>query len=203
MTFTMTRFVDEGKTNAGIFKALAIVPNHSIPLILCRTIGALLGTFGPLFPIGDHFKHYYARDGDWREQKYFMEIWLWSRSAPVFHRECASGLQVSLGIKRRGQSFYYCLNHRCRFEDFLERLHFIWKRLRVSPTRSLLMSLSLQTTDADDHFGVAGSVILLFAGLGIQSSVGRGFQTPISRDLILWVSLASQKNDASSQESRN
>ncbi len=81
VTFTtMTRFVDEEQTNAGIFKALGYRTRDIILKfvlwILCRDdrypSRTLLGHY---FPIGDHFKHYYARDGDWREQRsIFMEI---------------------------------------------------------------------------------------------------------------------------------
>ena len=99
VTFTtMTRFVDEERTNAGIFKALGyrtkdIILKFVLYGFFAGTIGTLLGTLlGHYFLSGDHFQHYHARDGDWREQRVFLWRYDSDCARTVFRCECASRL---------------------------------------------------------------------------------------------------------------
>ena len=84
---------------------------------------------------------------------------------------------------------------------FLERLHFIWKRLSFTHKVTARNLFRYKQRMLMTIFGVAGSVALLFAGLGIQSSVGgvpkRQFQEILSYELIV-----AKKKNASSQESK-
>ena len=84
---------------------------------------------------------------------------------------------------------------------FLERLHFIWKRLSFTHKVTARNLFRYKQRMLMTIFGVAGSVALLFAGLGIQSSVGgvpkRQFQEILSYELIV-----AKKTNASSQESK-
>ena len=84
---------------------------------------------------------------------------------------------------------------------FLERLQFIWKRLSFTHKVTARNLFRYKQRMLMTIFGVAGSVALLFAGLGIQSSVGgvskRQFQEILSYELIV-----AKKTNASYQESK-
>ena len=84
---------------------------------------------------------------------------------------------------------------------FLERIHFIWKRLNFTHKVTARNLFRYKQRMMMTIFGVAGSVALLFAGLGIQSSVGsvpkRQFQEILSYELIV-----AKKTNASYQESK-
>ena len=81
----------------------------------------------------------------------------------------------------------------------LEKLPFIWKRLtftqKVTARNIFRYKLRMFMT----IFGVAGSVALLFAGLGIQSSVS-GIAERQFGDLLSYDILLVQKEDASSEQ---
>ena len=71
----------------------------------------------------------------------------------------------------------------------LERFHFLWKRLSFTQKVTVRNIFRYKQRMIMTIFGVAGSVALLFAGLGIQSSVGgvpqRQFGEILKYDMIL------------------
>ncbi|MFR6445764.1 MAG: hypothetical protein ACLUO7_09580 [Streptococcus sp.] len=122
------------------------------------------------------------------------------RSA-VFRRECASAYWVSRKeLKEEANLLLLPKPPVSGSKIFLERLQFIWKRLSFTHKVTARNLFRYKQRMLMTIFGVAGSIALLFAGLGIQSSVGgvskRQFQEILSYELIV------AKNNASSQESK-
>lgn len=209
VTFTtMTRFVDEERTNAGIFKALGyrtrdIILKFVLYGFFAGTIGTLLGTL---------LGHYFLSGIISNIITQGMVI---GESREYFYRDITL---IALGLSFIASVFpaYWVARKELKEEAnllllpkppvsgskiFLERLHFIWKRLnfthKVTARNLFRYKLRMLMT----IFGVAGSVALLFAGLGIQSSVGsvskRQFQEILSYELIV-----AKKTNASYQESK-
>ena len=175
----MTRFVDEERTNAGILRHWAIITKDIIlKFVLYGFFAGTIGTptrnpAGPLFPIGDHFQHYYARDGDWREQRVFYGDMTLIALGLSFVASVLPAYWVSRKeLKEEANLVITAQTTGIWFEDFpgaspvyleaSEFHHKVTARNLFRYKQRMLMTI----------FGVAGSVALLFAGLGIQSSVG-------------------------------
>ena len=209
VTFTtMTRFVDEERTNAGIFKALGYRTKDIILKFVLY--GFFAGTIGTL--LGSLLGHYFLSGIISNIITQGMVI---GESREYFYRDITL-IALGLSFVASVLPAYWVARKELKEEAnllllpkppvsgskiFLERLHFIWKRLnfthKVTARNLFRYKLRMLMT----IFGVAGSVALLFAGLGIQSSVGsvskRQFQEILSYELIV-----TQKTNASSQESK-
>lgn len=209
VTFTtMTRFVDEERTNAGIFKALGYRTKDIILKFVLY--GFFAGTIGTL--LGSLLGHYFLSGIISNIITQGMVI---GESREYFYRDITL-IALGLSFVASVLPAYWVARKELKEEAnllllpkppvsgskiFLERLHFIWKRLnfthKVTARNLFRYKLRMLMT----IFGVAGSVALLFAGLGIQSSVGsvskRQFQEILSYELIV-----AKKTNASSQESK-
>lgn len=209
VTFTtMTRFVDEERTNAGVFKALGYRTKDIILKFVLY--GFFAGTIGTL--LGSLLGHYFLSGIISNIITQGMVI---GESREYFYRDITL---IALGLSFIASVFpaYWVSRKELKEEAnllllpkppvsgskiFLERLHFIWKRLSFTHKVTARNLFRYKQRMLMTIFGVAGSVALLFAGLGIQSSVGsvskRQFQEILSYELIV-----AQKNNASSQESK-
>ena len=209
VTFTtMTRFVDEERTNAGIFKALGYRTKDIILKFVLY--GFFAGTIGTL--LGSLLGHYFLSGIISNIITQGMVI---GESREYFYRDITL-IALGLSFVASVLPAYWVARKELKEEAnllllpkppvsgskiFLERIHFIWKRLnfthKVTARNLFRYKLRMLMT----IFGVAGSVALLFAGLGIQSSVGgvpkRQFQEILSYELIV-----AKKTNASSQESK-
>ncbi|MCY7035285.1 FtsX-like permease family protein [Streptococcus sanguinis] len=195
---TMTRFVDEERTNAGVFKALGY---HSRDIIrkfaLYGLVAGTLGTF-----IGILLGHYFLSGVISSIITRGMVL-----SAPH------SYFYISYSILALGLSLLssvlpaYLVARRELTEEaahlllpkppvkgskiFLERLTLIWRRLSFTQKVTARNIFRYKQRMFMTIFGVAGSVALLFAGLGIQSSIGsvpkRQFEEILRYDLIVAV----------------
>lgn len=209
VTFTtMTRFVDEERTNAGIFKALGYRTKDIILKFVLY--GFFAGTIGTL--LGSLLGHYFLSGIISNIITQGMVI---GESREYFYRDITL-IALGLSFVASVLPAYWVARKELKEEAnllllpkppvsgskiFLERIHFIWKRLnfthKVTARNLFRYKLRMLMT----IFGVAGSVALLFAGLGIQSSVGsvskRQFQEILSYELIV-----AKKTNASYQESK-
>lgn len=209
VTFTtMTRFVDEERTNAGVFKALGYRTKDIILKFVLY--GFFAGTIGTL--LGSLLGHYFLSGIISNIITQGMVI---GESREYFYRDITL-IALGLSFVASVLPAYWVARKELKEEAnllllpkppvsgskiFLERIHFIWKRLnfthKVTARNLFRYKLRMLMT----IFGVAGSVALLFAGLGIQSSVGsvskRQFQEILSYELIV-----AKKTNASSQESK-
>ena len=209
VTFTtMTRFVDEERTNAGIFKALGYRTKDIILKFVLY--GFFAGTIGTL--LGSLLGHYFLSGIISNIITQGMVI---GESREYFYRDITL-IALGLSFVASVLPAYWVARKELKEEAnllllpkppvsgskiFLERIHFIWKRLNFTHKVTARNLFRYKQRMLMTIFGVAGSVALLFAGLGIQSSVGsvskRQFQEILSYELII-----AKKSNASYQESK-
>ena len=209
VTFTtMTRFVDEERTNAGIFKALGyrtrdIILKFVLYGFFAGTIGTLLGTLLGHYFLSGIISNIITQGmviGESRE--YFYGDMTLIALGLSFVASVLPAYWVSRKeLKEEANLLLLPKPPVSGSKIFLERLHFIWKRLSFTHKVTARNLFRYKQRMLMTIFGVAGSVALLFAGLGIQSSVGgvskRQFQEILSYELIVV-----KKTNASSQESK-
>ena len=199
VTFTtMTRFVDEERTNAGVFKALGY---HSRDIIRKFALyGLVAGSLGTL--IGILLGHYFLSGVISSIITRGMVL-----SAPHAYFYISYSL-LALGLSLLSSVLpAYLVARRELTEEaahlllpkppvkgskiFLERLSFIWRRLSFTQKVTARNIFRYKQRMFMTIFGVAGSVALLFAGLGLQSSIGgipkRQFEEILRYDLIVAV----------------
>ena len=179
VTFTtMTRFVDEERTNAGIFKALGyrskdIIAKFVIYGLVAGSIGTFLGilighyilapTISHIITermiVGESQQHFY-----WTYSCLALGLSLVASVLPAYlvsrrelHDEAAQLLLPKPPAKGS--------------KIILERITFIWSHLSFTQKVTARNIFRYKQRMLMTVFGVAGSVALLFAGLGIQSSV--------------------------------
>ena len=180
VTFTtMTRFVDEERTNAGIFKALGyqnkdIVAKFVLYGFLAGTVGTVLGTLlGHYLLAGVISDVITAGMVVGKSQEYFY----WSYSLLALALSWVSSVLPAYLVARRElhDEAAQLLLPKPPVKGskiLLERLSFIWSRLSFTHKVTARNIFRYKQRMLMTIFGVAGSVVLLFAGLGIQSSVG-------------------------------
>lgn len=214
VTFTtMTRFVDEERTNAGIFKALGY---HSKDIIAKFVIyGQVAGTLGTFFGIlighyilaptishiitermivGESQQYFY-----WTYSCLALGLSLIASVLPAYlvsrrelHEEAAQLLLPKPPVKGS--------------KILLERITFIWSHLSFTQKVTARNIFRYKQRMLMTIFGVAGSVALLFAGLGIQSSVvgvaDRQFKDLQQYQMILSVNSRASDSDKAKLEEK-
>ena len=179
VTFTtMTRFVDEERTHAGIFKALGyrskdIIAKFLLYGLVAGTVGTALGSILGHYLLAGVISSVITKGmvvGETQIQFYWSYSILalglsWLASVlPAYlvarrelHDEAAQLLLPKPPVKGA--------------KILLERISFIWRRLSFTHKVTARNIFRYKQRMLMTIFGVAGSVALLFAGLGIQSSV--------------------------------
>ena len=214
VTFTtMTRFVDEERTNAGIFKALGyhskdIIAKFVIYGLVAGTLGTLLGILIGHYVLAPTISHIITeRMIVGENQQYFY--WTYSCLAlglslvasvlPAYlvscrdlHEEAAQLLLPKPPVKGS--------------KILLERITFIWSHLSFTQKVTARNIFRYKQRMLMTIFGVAGSVALLFAGLGIQSSVvgvaDRQFKDLQQYQMILSVNSRASDSDKAKLEEK-
>ena len=214
VTFTtMTRFVDEERTNAGIFKALGyhskdIIAKFVIYGLVAGTLGTLLGilighyVLAPTIShiitermiVGETQQHFY-----WTYSCLALGLSLIASVLPAYlvsrrelHEEAAQLLLPKPPVKGS--------------KILLERITFIWSHLSFTQKVTARNIFRYKQRMLMTIFGVAGSVALLFAGLGIQSSVvgvaDRQFKDLQQYQMILSVNSRASDSDKAKLEEK-
>ncbi|COE89227.1 ABC transporter permease [Streptococcus pneumoniae] len=179
VTFTtMTRFVDEERTHAGIFKALGyrskdIIAKFLLYGLVAGTVGTALGSILGHYLLANVISSVITKGmvvGETQIQFYWtysllaLVLSLLASVLPAYlvawrelHDEAAQLLLPKPPVKGA--------------KILLERIGFIWRRLSFTHKVTARNIFRYKQRMLMTIFGVAGSVALLFAGLGIQSSV--------------------------------
>ena len=207
VTFTtMTRFVDEERTNAGIFKALGyhskdIIAKFVIYGLVAGTLGTLLGILIGHYVLAPTISHIITeRMIVGESQQYFY----WTYSC------LALGLSIVASVLPA-----YLVSRRELHEEaaqlllpkppakgskiILERITFIWSHLSFTQKVTARNIFRYKQRMLMTIFGVAGSVALLFAGVGIQSS-GVGVADRQFKDLQQYQMILSVNSRASDSD---
>ncbi|MFS9269615.1 FtsX-like permease family protein [Streptococcus infantis] len=179
VTFTtMTRFVDEERTNAGIFKALGyhskdIIAKFVIYGLVAGTIGTLLGILIGHYVLAPTISHIITgRMIVGESQQYFY----WTYSCLALGLSLVASVLPAYLVSRRElhEEAAQLLLPKPPVKGskiLLERITFIWSRLSFTQKVTARNIFRYKQRMLMTIFGVGGSVALLFAGLGIQSSV--------------------------------
>lgn len=207
VTFTtMTRFVDEERTNAGIFKALGyrnrdIVAKFVLYGFLAGTVGTILGTLlGHYLLAGVISDVITAGMVVGKSQEYFY----WSYSLLALTLSWVSSVLPAYLVARRelhdeAAQLLLPKSPVKGSKILLERLSFIWSRLSFTHKVTARNIFRYKQRMLMTIFGVAGSVALLFAGLGIQSSVGGVVERQFEQ-IQQYQMIVAEKSSATEQE---
>ena len=179
VTFTtMTRFVDEERTNAGIFKALGyhskdIIAKFVIYGLVAGTLGTLLGILIGHYILAPTISHIITeRMIVGESQQYFY----WTYSCLALGLSLVASVLPAYLVSRRelheeAAQLLLPKPPAKGSKIILERITFIWSHLSFTQKVTARNIFRYKQRMLMTIFGVAGSVALLFAGLGIQSSV--------------------------------
>lgn len=214
VTFTtMTRFVDEERTNAGIFKALGyhskdIIAKFVIYGLVAGTLGTLLGILIGHYILAPTISHIITeRMIVGESQQYFY----WTYSCLALGLSLIASVLPAYLVSRRElhEEAAQLLLPKPPVKGskiFLERITFIWSRLSFTQKVTARNIFRYKQRMLMTIFGVAGSVALLFAGLGIQSSVvgvaDRQFKDLQQYQMILSVNSRASDSDKAKLEEK-
>ena len=210
VTFTtMTRFVDEERTHAGIFKALGyrskdIISKFLLYGLVAGTVGTALGSILGHYLLAGVISNVITKGmvvGETQIQFYWTYSLLalvlsWLASVlPAYlvarrelHDEAAQLLLPKPPVKGA--------------KILLERIGFIWRRLSFTHKVTARNIFRYKQRMLMTIFGVAGSVALLFAGLGIQSSVA-GVPSKQFQQIQQYQMIVSENPSATNQDKAN
>ena len=189
VTFTtMTRFVDEERTNSGVLKALGysnsdVIMKFVIYGFVASMTGTILGIFAGHCILSRIIAEIVTGDTTLGSTTYYF-YWSYTLIAIVFALVSAVLPAFIIARKELSEKPSQLLLPKPPVKGskiFLERIDFIWRRLSFAHKVTARNIFRYKQRMLMIIFGVAGSVALLFAGLGIQSSLGKIIDNQFSR----------------------
>ena len=214
VTFTtMTRFVDEERTNAGIFKALGyhskdIIAKFVIYGLVAGTLGTLLGILIGHYILAPTISHIITERMIVGESQ---QCFYWTYSCLALGLSLVASVLPAYLVSRRElhEEAAQLLLPKPPVKGskiLLERITFIWSHLSFTQKVTARNIFRYKQRMLMTIFGVAGSVALLFAGLGIQSSVvgvaDRQFKDLQQYQMVLSVNTRASDSDKSKLEEK-
>nr|WP_205397166.1 FtsX-like permease family protein [Streptococcus lutetiensis] len=207
VTFTtMTRFVDEERTNSGVLKALGysnsdVIMKFVIYGFVASMTGTILGIFAGHYILSRVIAEIVTGDTTLGSTTYYF-YWSYTLIAIVFALVSAVLPAFIIARKELSEKPSQLLLPKPPVKGskiFLERIGFIWRRLSFTHKVTARNIFRYKQRMLMTIFGVAGSVALLFAGLGIQSSLGKIIDNQFSR-LMPYDMIVVTNDDSGSQK---
>ncbi|WP_302192467.1 FtsX-like permease family protein [uncultured Streptococcus sp.] len=207
VTFTtMTRFVDEERTNSGVLKALGysnsdVIMKFVIYGFVASMTGTILGIFAGHYVLSRVIAEIVTGDTTLGSTTYYF-YWSYTLIAIVFALVSAVLPAFIIARKELSEKPSQLLLSKPPVKGskiFLERIGFIWRLLSFTHKVTARNIFRYKQRMLMTIFGVAGSVALLFAGLGIQSSLGKITDNQFSR-LMPYDMIVVTSDDSSSQK---
>ncbi len=207
VTFTtMTRFVDEERTNSGVLKALGysnsdVIMKFVIYGFVASMTGTILGIFAGHYVLSRVIAEIVTGDTTLGSTTYYF-YWSYTLIAIVFALVSAVLPAFIIARKELSEKPSQLLLPKPPVKGskiFLESIGFIWRRLSFTHKVTARNIFRYKQRMLMTIFGVAGSVALLFAGLGIQSSLGKIIDNQFSR-LMPYDMIVVTSDDSSSQK---
>lgn len=183
VTFTtMTRFVDEERSNSGLLKALGysngdVIRKFLVYGTVASLLGSVLGIFGGHYLLARIVAQIFT--GKMTIGNPHLAFY-WSYSLIALVLSLISAVLPAYLIARRelSEKPAQLLLPKAPMRGakiLLERVGFIWNHLNFTHKVTTRNIFRYKQRMLMTIFGVAGSVALLFAGLGIQPSLGKGY----------------------------
>ena len=203
---TMTRFVSEERTNAGVLKALGYRNQDVVKkFVVYGLVSSLLGTvIGSL--LGTYFLPYILGKTIFKTSTYpaLRLDFYWEISLIALVCSVLCGVAPALYIahkelKEKPSQLLLPKAPTKGLKILLERIDFIWRRLSFTQKVTARNIFRYKQRMLMTIFGVAGSVALLFAGLGMSSSM-EGMGNRQYGEIIKYDAVISQKQLLKSDE---
>lgn len=209
VTFTtMTRFVDEERTNSGILKALGysnsdVIKKFVIYGFVASMIGTVLGIVAGHYLLSRIIAQIVTSDTTLGETHLYF---YWNYTAITLVLALISAVLPAFLIAKNelSEKPAQLLLPKPPVKGskiFLERIGVIWRRLSFTHKVTARNIFRYKQRMLMTIFGVAGSVALLFAGLGIRSSLGNVIENQFT-NLMPYDMIVVKNDDNSSSENQ-
>lgn len=209
VTFTtMTRFVDEERTNSGILKALGysnsdVIKKFVIYGFVASMIGTVLGIVAGHYLLSRIIAQIVTSDTTLGETHLYF-YWNYTAIALVLALISAVLPAFLIAKNELSEKPAQLLLPKPPVKGskiFLERIGVIWRRLSFTHKVTARNIFRYKQRMLMMIFGVAGSVALLFAGLGIRSSLGNVIENQFT-NLMPYDMIVVKNDDNSSSENQ-
>ncbi len=209
VTFTtMTRFVDEERTNSGILKALGysnsdVIKKFVIYGFVASMIGTVLGIVAGHYLLSRIIAQIVTSDTTLGETHLYF-YWNYTVIALVLALISAVLPAFLIAKNELSEKPAQLLLPKPPVKGskiFLERIGVIWRRLSFTHKVTARNIFRYKQRMLMTIFGVAGSVALLFAGLGIRSSLGNVIENQFT-NLMPYDMIVVKNDDNNSSENQ-
>ncbi|SEI55766.1 FtsX-like permease family protein [Streptococcus equinus] len=208
VTFTtMTRFVDEERTNSGVLKALGysnsdVIKKFVIYGFVASMTGTVIGVFAGHYILSQVIAEIVTGDTTLGSTHLYF-YWSYTLIAFVFALVSAVLPAFIIARSELSEKPAKLLLPKPPVKGskiLLERIGFIWSRMSFTHKVTARNIFRYKQRMLMTIFGVAGSVALLFAGLGIQSSLGKIIDNQFTRLMPYDMIVVKNSEDATSKE---
>ena len=203
---TMTRFVQEERNNAGILKALGyndtdVIKKFVLYGLISGGLGTILGTLLGMYVLPYILCTSLLANMTLPPVKYYFSFKILGLSV-LFAIICSVLPAVYISVKELRETAAQLLLPKPPTKGskiFMERITPLWSRMTFTQKVTARNIFRYKQRMFMTIFGVAGSVALLFAGLGISSSIN-GIQTKQYGQIIQYDAVVLKKDFVTEKE---